>query len=158
MILYTQTKTTGVEIMDEVKTISGGVAVDDRGSIRFANDFDFEGVKRFYQIQNHEPMFIRAWHGHQHEAKYIYVAKGTAVVGVAPIEGYENHEHTENRFVLSDQKPVVLYIPKAHFNGIMTFTPDTIVQVFSTSTLEESLGDDIRLSYRYWDIWDVERR
>ena len=39
--------------MKEVNLINGGVAVDDRGSVRFVNDFDFEGVKRFYQVQNY---------------------------------------------------------------------------------------------------------
>jgi hypothetical protein len=29
---------------------------------------------------------------------------------------------------------------------------------FSTSTLEESLRDDIRFPARYWDPWQVEER
>ena len=39
--------------MKDPKVISGGVAIDDRGSVTFVNDFDFLGVKRFYQVQNH---------------------------------------------------------------------------------------------------------
>ena len=31
----------------ETKIINGGVATDDRGSVRFVNDFNFDGVKRF---------------------------------------------------------------------------------------------------------------
>ena len=31
----------------------------------FANEFHFEGVKRFYVIENHQPQFVRAWHGHK---------------------------------------------------------------------------------------------
>ena len=44
----------------EPEIIKGGVAVDDRGCVRFVNDFDFKDVKRFYQISNHEKGFIRA--------------------------------------------------------------------------------------------------
>jgi dTDP-4-dehydrorhamnose 3,5-epimerase len=58
----------------EINQISGNIAIDDRGSLRFINDFNFEGVKRFYQVQNHCKNFIRAWHGHIKEAKYVYLA------------------------------------------------------------------------------------
>jgi hypothetical protein len=33
--------------MEETKVLNGGLAVDDRGSVSFVNDFNFEGVKRF---------------------------------------------------------------------------------------------------------------
>ena len=36
--------------MKDPKVISGGVAIDDRGSVTFVNDFDFLGVKIFYQV------------------------------------------------------------------------------------------------------------
>ena len=32
--------------------INGDIAIDDRGKISFVNTFDFENVKRFYQIRN----------------------------------------------------------------------------------------------------------
>ena len=34
--------------MSETKLMNGGIAVDDRGSVRFVNDFNFENVKRFF--------------------------------------------------------------------------------------------------------------
>ena len=40
----------------------------------------------------------------------------------------------------------------------MTLTDDAIVQFFSTSTLEESKGDDIRFPYDKWNIWNIEYR
>ena len=149
--------------------ISGGVAVDDRGSVRFVNDFDFSGVKRFYQVDNHKQGFIRAWHGHVGEGKYVYVAKGSALVGAVemevrePIEGVANDglitpEGEVFKCVLSSQCPKVLWIPPGYANGFMNLTQDTIIQFFSTSTLEESLGDDIRFHYDRWNIWDQEYR
>ena len=74
--------------MKDPWVISGGTAVDDRGSVTFVNDFDFSGVKRFYQVQNHRRGFIRAWHGHQKEAKYVYVPVGSALVGAIPVPNY----------------------------------------------------------------------
>ena len=149
--------------------ISGGVAVDDRGSVRFVNDFDFSGVKRFYQVDNHKQGFIRAWHGHVGEGKYVYVAKGSALVGAVemevrePIEvvayvGLITPEGEVFKCVLSSQCPKVLWIPPGYANGFMNLTQDTIIQFFSTSTLEESLGDDIRFPYDRWNIWDQEYR
>jgi len=71
---------------DEPRLIEGGIAVDDRGCVRFVNDFTFANVVRFYQVQNHNTGFIRAWHGHHKEAKYVYVPKGSAVVKLVSME------------------------------------------------------------------------
>jgi dTDP-4-dehydrorhamnose 3,5-epimerase len=40
----------------------------------------------------------------------------------------------------------------------MTLTDDAKLLFFSTSTLEDSLGDDIRFNWDKWDIWEIERR
>jgi len=151
---------------NDIKKLEGGVATDDRGSVRFVNDFDFSGVKRFYQIENHRAGFIRAWHGHQDESKYVYVAKGSAMIGAVQMPSMYNGEEikssapspTANKFILSSNNPQVLYIPKGFANGAMALEEDTIIQYFSTSSLEESLGDDIRFAHDKWDIWKSEYR
>lgn len=134
-------------------TIPGGVAIDDRGSVRFVNDFDFKNVKRFYQVENHRRGFIRAWHGHKQEAKYVYVASGSALVGAANMETNE-----VNKFVLSSQSPKVLYIPEGYANGFKTLEENTIILFFSTSHLNDSLNDDIRFDYDKWNIWEEDYR
>ena len=135
------------------KIIEGGIAIDDRGSVRFVNNFTFDNVKRFYTIQNHKVGFIRAWHGHQREGKFLFVVKGSALVGTVDIS-----TEAVEKFVLSEEKPQILWIPPNHYNGFMTLREDTILFVFSTSTLEESIGDDIRQPYDKWNIWKVEQR
>jgi dTDP-4-dehydrorhamnose 3,5-epimerase len=149
----------------EINQISGNIAIDDRGSLRFINDFNFEGVKRFYQVQNHCKNFIRAWHGHIKEAKYVYVVKGSILFGAVPMpsnshsdELGQNIKQEPKKYILSSDKPSILYVPPNHANGFMTLTDNAIVQFFSTSTLEESKGDDIRFSYDTWNIWNVEYR
>lgn len=138
---------------DSPKIIQGGVAVDDRGSVRFVNDFNFQDVKRFYQVQNHRRDFIRAWHGHQYEAKYVYVASGSALVGAANMETNE-----VNKFVLSSQSPRVLFIPAGYANGFKTLEENTIILFFSTSDLNASLKDDIRFEFDKWNIWEEDFR
>lgn len=139
--------------MNEVKIMSGGVAVDDRGSVCFVNDFDFTNVKRFYQVENHRKGFIRAWHGHKKEGKYVYVASGTALIGVVDME-----TNQLQKFVLSHKTPKVLWIPPGNYNGFKSLEEGTKIIFFSTSTLDESLGDDIREEYDKWNIWDEEYR
>ena len=150
----------------DIAILDGGIATDDRGCVRFVNDFNFKGVKRFYQVENHKSGFIRAWHGHRDESKYVYVAKGSAMIGVVKMPPTHNGEEikssapqpTAKKFILSANKPQVLYIPKGFANGAMTLDENTIIQYFSTSSLEESLGDDIRFKHDKWDIWKPEYR
>ena len=148
--------------------ITGGVAVDDRGSVRFVNDFNFDNVKRFYQVDNHRQGFIRAWHGHRHEGQYVYVAQGSVLVGAVEMDslGDQYNQIVPNpptpgrpqKYTLSSQSPKILWIPPGHANGFMTLTEGAIIQFFSTRTLEESLDDDIRFPYDKWNIWDIEYR
>ena len=144
----------------EIKEIKGAVHVDDRGEVGFVNDFDFDGVKRFYTIRNHRVGFVRAWHAHKREAKYVTVLGGSALVGVVKIDDWEkpSKDAVVSKFVLSARKPSVLAIPPGHANGMITLSKGAIITVFSTSTLDESLNDDIRYNSRYWDIWNVEER
>lgn len=138
----------------DIVTLNGGVATDDRGCVKFVNDFNFSGVKRFYQVENHKAGFIRAWHGHKKEGKYIYVARGSAIIGAVKLSSNKDPE----RFVLSSNKPQILFIPEGYANGAMTLEKDTIIQYFSTSTLEESADDDYRFDAYKWDIWNIEYR
>jgi dTDP-4-dehydrorhamnose 3,5-epimerase-like enzyme len=141
--------------MEKCKLYSiGGVAVDDRGSLKYVNDFDFEGVKRFYQVENHERGFIRAWHGHQKEGKYVYVVKGSAWIGVVDM----NDNSVVEKYVLSDKVPKVLFIPPWKYNGAQTLEEGTIIMYFSTVTIPESREDDIRQPYDKFPIFNKDYR
>ena len=64
------------------------------------------------------------------------------------------------RFVLSDKKPAILFIPPGYANGFRPLEPSTCIQFYSTSTLEETKGDDYRFPPDYWGtaVWEVENR
>ena len=140
--------------------IQGGVVVDARGDVSFVNDFFFGGIKRFYMIENHQQGFVRAWHAHKKEAKYVMVVKGAALVGAVKIDDWEKPSEIVQveRFILSEKKPSVLYIPAGYANGFMSLTVDTKLIFFSTLSFEESQSDDFRFSSRHWDIWQIEER
>ncbi len=139
---------------------AGDLSVDDRGEVTFVNDFDFRGVKRFYTVRNHSAGFVRAWHAHRREAKYVTVVEGAAIVAAVKIDDWErpSRDLPVKRWVLAARKPRVLYIPAGYANGFRSLTPDTRLVFFSTSSLAESQGDDVRWDARYWDPWTVEER
>ena len=145
---------------DEPFIINGGLSVDDRGEITFVNDFDFESVKRFYLVSNHKAGFVRAWHAHKHEAKYVTAVSGAAIVGAVKIDDWDkpSGDLPVGRYVISSNKPQVLCIPPGYANGFMSLTSDLKLIFFSTAKLDESAGDDIRYDARYWDIWNVSER
>jgi dTDP-4-dehydrorhamnose 3,5-epimerase len=142
------------------KLIEGGLAVDDRGQLSFVNDFSFAGVRRFYLVSNHVTGFVRAWHAHRNEAKFVFVSNGAAVIGAVQIDDWEKPSRTAqvHRFVLSAKKPAILYIPAGYANGFKSLTGDTAIMFFSTASMEEAKNDDVRYDPRYWDIWSIVER
>lgn len=142
-----------------MQIIDGGLSVDDRGTVSYVNDFDFKDVKRFYMVQNHEKGFVRAWHGHKNEAKYVFVTKGAILFGTFKVDDWDDPLiHDLHRFVISANRPQIVYIPKGYVNGFKSLTEDTQVIFFSTATTEESESDDFRYPAKRWDIWEVEQR
>lgn len=144
----------------EPRLIEGALAIDDRGSVAFVNDFNFDGVRRFYVVSNHRRGLVRAWHAHRKEAKFITVLSGAAVVGAVAIDDWQHPSPTAevHRYVLSAAKPAVLHVPHGYANGFMSLTSDAKVAFFSTATLAESREDDVRYDARYWDVWTVTER
>lgn len=145
---------------DKPHIFNGELAVDDRGEVAFVNDFGFESVKRFYMVSNHRSGFVRAWHAHKHEAKYVMAISGAAIMGTVRIDDWDkpSKDLPIQKYVISSKKPQVLYIPPGYANGFMSLTSESKLMFFSTATLEESVGDDIRYDARYWDIWNIVER
>ena len=145
--------------MIKPELIEGGIAVDDRGELRFINSLDLN-IKRFYIVSNHKSHFIRAWHGHKKEVKYVTVIQGAALIGAVEIDNWDlpSLDLKVSTFILSANKPSILYIPSGYANGFMNLTQDTKLLFLSLSTLEESKGDDFRFDSHYWDIWNIKER
>lgn len=140
--------------------IEGALSVDDRGEVGFINGFSMDGIKRCYTVANHSAGFIRAWHAHKNESKYVTVIRGAAVIAAVKIDDWQKPSKSAkvHRFVLSGKKPAVLAIPGGFANGFMSLTADTKLMFFSSATIEESKGDDFRFDARYWDPWQVIER
>lgn len=137
------------------KKIAGFCFIDDRGILKGVNDFspiDCK-IKRFYQVENHEKGFIRAWHGHKKEEKYVYVVKGSVLFGIVDMKTQEIEKH-----ILSDKRPEILCIPARKYNGFKTLEENTILIFFSTTDMNEVKDDDFREDYDKWNIWNITYR
>jgi dTDP-4-dehydrorhamnose 3,5-epimerase-like enzyme len=139
-------------MIDNIKRIEGGLFLDDRGTISFANALPME-VKRLYVVQNHKSHFVRAWHYHEHESKCFTVISGAALIGVVDVEGGYTR-----KFFLSEHYPAIIFVPPGLANGTMNLSTRTKILILSNKTLEESKDDDQRFPFDRWDIWHAVNR
>ena len=148
--------------MDKPKTIEGKLFCDARGRLLTWNEYNPTqgGIKRSYVVKNRENGYIRAFHFHQFEEKYIRVVQGAALfVYYHPTDiktGDCNGEY--QKIVLDSDVPQVLYLPPNTAHGFKTLEENTLILVDSTFTLEQSKADDYRYEYNilgtYADVWE----
>ncbi len=145
--------------MTKPTIFTGGFKSDERGTVRYVNDFSLSGIKRFYELENVDNQYIRAWHGHLKEAKYVFVPCGKALVCVVPLDDpvRPNPKASVSRFILDGDRPAVLFIPPGYANGFRDLGQHSRVIFFATASLEESLNDDYRFPVDYWDraVWQL---
>lgn len=141
----------------KIKVIEGGAVKDKLGVIKFINGFNFNGVKRFYQIDFSTKGMVRAFHGHLKEAKYVYLVEGNALLCLVKLSSAINPSKKAKvyKYKLTDKKPLIVQIPAGFANGIKSLSANAKVIFFSTSSLSNSLKDDFRFPSDYWgkDIW-----
>lgn len=132
--------------------IKGSQHTDQRGTVRFANDFNFDGIKRFYSITHPDTTIIRAWQGHKLETKYFYVTKGSFLVNWIAIDNWvqPSKDLVINTYTLTDTQSEILIIPSGHVNGFKALEPNSTLIIFSDKELEESKLDDYRFPFDYW--------
>lgn len=142
------------------KLIKGNRVYDNRGSVSFSNDLNFKKIKRFYNVHNYSKNFIRAWHGHMREEKYIKCVKGTFQISAVKIDNIKmpNKKNKIFSFILNESNNNFVNIPKGYANGSMSLEDNSELLIFSSSSLHESLKDDIRYQADYWNPWKILSR
>jgi len=142
------------------KLITGGIKYDNRGFLIFSNEFKFSSIQRFYIVSNFQNKFVRAWHGHKKESKFIMCIQGSFQISCVKIKNFKKPDKKSKIFtwVLNETKPEILYIPKGYANGSMSLSDNAKLLIFSTSSLELSLKDDYRFDSRFWDPWVINER
>ena len=123
-----------------MRLIEGNVFVDERGVVRFVNDFEMTCVVRMYCI---EPKLglVRAWQGHKKETKWFYAVKGSFKVQTINMETNERNTHN---LLATESK--VLEIPGGNYNGFESLEEGSVLMVFSDFSLNKTKEDDFRES------------
>lgn len=149
----------------ELVLIQGGSHTDDRGTLRFCNDFDMSAVKRFYTISNSAEQPVRGWIGHKKETKWFFPLRGRTEIGVESFGqdlqdgqdfGFrvsssecrvrineENAKGSSARFILNANEPKVLKVPPGNWFKIVQ-DGNAEVMVFSDCKVGEFENDDFR--------------
>ncbi len=128
-----------------MEVIQGGFATGDDGvHLAYCNGLDLRDSRRMYIIRATEGM-SRGWHGHEHEAKWVFVLYGRAKIATRKLDGSDPQSVT-----LEGLQAV--YIPAGHFNAWKALDKNTAIAFFSDKTLEESKDDDIREDLEKWPL------
>lgn len=142
------------------KIIKGDSVYDNRGSLTFINDLDLISTKRFYIVENFQKNFIRAWHAHKNEQKIIVCIQGCAQISAVQVNDFDNPSKDTDvkNFYLSENNTECIFIPSGYANGFMSLKNNTKLLIFSNFSLKESINDDYRYPYDYWNCWDIKFR
>ncbi len=91
----------------------GGCHKDERGIVKFNNDFNMSFIKRMYTIENSSINGIRGWQGHKIEQRWFVASMGSFQIDVKPILAFENENSSQEilSFKLLSNSLDVLHIP-----------------------------------------------
>jgi len=130
---------------------------DHRGTIASFNSLDLSSFKRTYFITHPNTAIVRAWQGHQYEAKLFKVVKGAFAVGFVQIDDFQNPstDLKADYQILTENRNEFFLIPKGYANGLKALQENSTIQVFSDFHLEESINEKIRFNPDNWLNWNT---
>lgn len=144
---------------NSARLIPGGLHTDARGTVAFVNDFDFQGVQRFYTIRPRQEGQVRGWIGHQREHKWFTCVQGQVLIAVVRPDCWEKpaRDLPVQSYTLSDPRPAVLHVPAGHATASVSLSENVVLIVFSSGRLPVASQDDYRFAPDYWPISEGER-
>jgi dTDP-4-dehydrorhamnose 3,5-epimerase-like enzyme len=145
-----------------IKIITVNTSYDDRGDVVYSNEFNFiqRKIKRFYQITNNNINFVRAWHGHKKEDKFLLVLQGAFKICAVKIDNWKNptKKLPVKEFVINANSPKILHIPGGYAHGTQNLKATSKLMVFSTFSLKQTIQDDYRFKSDLWYDWNIQSR
>lgn len=139
--------------MNKLSVIQGGIAKDERGQIRFVNDFDMSLVKRFYIIKNVDTKQIRGWRAHRIEQRWFYVLSGSFNIDLVEIDNWDNPSPSlfiQNIMIqASDMK--VLHVPAGYGTAFRALEADSELLVYADYPVTHAPLDDYTWRFDYFN-------
>lgn len=125
--------------MESPFIIKGAVFKDDRGSLKYNNDFDLSAAKRTYIIQNATVEFERGWQGHKIEQRWFSAVEGAFKIKVLKLSDWEtpSTESEIEEFLIQSETLDILYVPDGYITKIKSEISGAKLLVFSDYHLNE---------------------
>lgn len=138
--------------MEELSFIQGGIAKDERGQIRFVNEFDMSLVKRFYIIKNTDTALIRGWRAHRIEQRWFYVLTGSFNIDLVKIDNWEspNPSLPIVNLILNATSMKVLHVPPGYGTAFRALDSNSELLVYADFPIAHAPLDDYTWGLDYF--------
>ena len=144
--------------MPENSIIKGAIFEDERGGMRFVNDFDMKEVVRFYEIIPANIDVIRGWQAHKEEKKWFYCLQGSFIINLVKVDAFDDPSAALRAvpYRISADEPKVLNVPGGYATAFKALQEGSRLQVFSNFDLQASKNDDFRYPLTQWAAnWNI---
>lgn len=135
-----------------VDYIKGGIAKDERGQIRFVNDFDMSLVKRFYIIKNSDTELVRGWRAHRIEQRWFYVLSGSFAIDIVEIDNWDkaSQDLSLTKEILKADDGRVLHLSSGYATAFQALEPNSELLVFGDYGIDHAIHDDYTYPLDYF--------
>jgi|SRR5690606_14219419 len=133
--------------------IRGGISLDNRGQIRYVNEFDMSSIKRFYIIQNSDTELIRGWRAHRIEDRWFYVISGSFEINIVQIDNWDQPsvDLSIHKYNLSAEKLQLVHLPAGYGTAIRALEKNSELLVFANYGLEHASFDNYTWPLDYFN-------
>jgi dTDP-4-dehydrorhamnose 3,5-epimerase len=138
--------------MNDIITIEGGIAKDERGQIRFVNGFDMTLIKRFYIIKNADTELIRGWRAHRIEQRWFYVLSGSFNLEVVKINDWTKPDPFSpvKSKVLKGTDMSIIHIPSGYATALRALENGSELLVYADYPITHAPLDDYIWEFDYF--------
>lgn len=135
-----------------IEFIQGGIAKDQRGQVRFVNDFDMSEVKRFYIIKNADTELVRGWRAHRIEQRWFYVLSGAFSIDLVKIDNWDrtSQDLSVERVVVRAEENRVLHVPIGYGTAFQSLEEGSELLVFADYGIDNAKNDDYTYPLDYF--------
>lgn len=135
-----------------INIIQGGLAKDQRGKIRFVNDFDMSLVKRFYIIRNADIDLIRGWRAHRIEQRWFYVLSGSFSIDIVNIDNWKkpSTDLPVQKQIIDAEDGRVMHLTAGYGTALQALEPGSELLVFSDYNIDHAPFDDHTYPINYF--------
>ena len=136
----------------EPKLANGNCHSDERGSLKYNNDFNATEIKRMYVIENANVQFERGWQGHKIEQRWFSAMVGKFRIQLIKLDDWENPNSKLKPFVfkLSSETLNVLHVPSGYISCIQSEEENAKLLVMTDFSLGE-VNDEYRYALEQFE-------